>query len=365
MKLAEHTDLVRQTIEKSFDKLFSRMGLGAKRIIEKQDLPMDLWNKREKLDLLIEDHKKETGSYEGARAMAMDELTFTLFNRIAAVKVMEAYMLFPEIITKRAEHGDRSFGHKAWLEENPVMQTEELEGLRQYIKDAFNQLGEEVNLYHRDYPYALLPHVIDLNEIFEQFNAVEKDKEVGEEIWKSEDVLGWLYESYNNSKKAAFKESDEKVEYDKVSLQSQVYTPRWVVKFLVDNSLGKLYLEMYPDSEIKDKYAIANVPETQIRERKPLHEVKLIDPASGSGNFLFYAFDLFFDLYLDQIDNYGADYDEDDISKLIIEHNIHGIDLDDRAIQIAQLGLFIKAKRKRERHKRPGLSYCFFQFLLT
>ena len=176
---------------------------------------------------------------------------------------------------------------------------------------------------------------------------MEKDPQVEDHIWQSDDILGWLYESYNNVKKAAFKESKAKAEYDKVSLQSQVYTPRWVVQFLVENSLGKLYLEMYPDSEIKNHYKIANAPKSQERKPKPLPEIKLIDPACGSGNFLLYAFDFFYALYLDQIENYGADYDEADIPKLIIENNLHGIDLDDRAIQLAQLGLYIKARKKR------------------
>ena len=202
-------------------------------------------------------------------------------------------------------------------------------------------------LYSKEFPYALLPDAISLNDIIDAFNAVENDPQVEERIWQSDDILGWLYESYNNVKKAAFKESKAKAEYDKVSLQSQVYTPRWVVQFLVDNSLGKLYLEMYPDSEIKDHYKIANAPKTQERKPKPLPEIKLIDPACGSGNFLLYAFDFFYALYLDQIENYGADYDEADIPKLIIENNLQGIDLDDRAIQLAQLGLYIKARKKR------------------
>lgn len=104
---------------------------------------------------------------------------------------------------------------------------------------------------------------------------------------------------------------------------------------------------MYPSSEIKDNHKIANAPSTQTRTPKPLHEVKIIDPACGSGNFLLYAFDFFYELYIDQIENYGADYEESDIAKLIIENNLYGIDLDDRAIQLAQLGLFIKAKKKR------------------
>ncbi len=346
MKLSEHVDKIRTLIEGTFDKQFSRLGIGVSKQIELDKLPQELHAKRQRFEEILESHVGETGCYKNAREKAVDELTFTLFNRIAAIKVMEASSLFPPIITKQPEHGDRSFGHKAWLEMRPDMRSEELEGIREYIKHAFNELGETLPLYSRSYPYALLPDAISLNEIIDAFNAIEKDPQIEDGIWQSDDILGWLYESYNNAKKVAFKESKAKTEYDKVSIQSQVYTPRWVVQFLVENSLGKLYLEMYPDSEIKSQYKIANAPKTQERKPKPLQEIKLIDPSCGSGNFLLYAFDLFYALYLDQIENYGADYDEYEIPKLIIENNLHGIDLDDRAIQLAQLGLYIKARKK-------------------
>ncbi|HQB53547.1 MAG TPA: hypothetical protein PLX62_11640, partial [Bacteroidales bacterium] len=329
------------------DKHFARLGIGKAKLLEANKLPAEVREKRERYERILENHIGETGDYEHAREKLIDELTFTLFNRLAAVKVMEAAALFPPVLTKQPEHGDRSFGHKAWLEMNPHMRSEELEGIREYLKSAFDELGETLPLYSKAYPYALLPDAISLNEIIDAFNAVEKDSQVGSDIWQSDDVLGWMYESYNNVKKKAHKDSGDKTEYNKVSLQSQVYTPRWVVQFLVENSLGKLYLEMHPDSEIKRRYKIANAPQTQERKPKPLHEVKAIDPACGSGNFLLYAFDFFYELYVDQIDNYGADYNENEIPKLIIENNLHGIDLDDRAVQLAQLGLFIKAKKKR------------------
>jgi hypothetical protein len=347
MKLSDHVDKLRNLIELTFDKEFSRLGIGKKKNIEIEKLPEELRPKRVRFDEMLENHIGETGDYEHAREKLIDELTFTLFNRLAAIKVMEAAALFPPILTKQPEHGDRSFGHKAWLEINPHMREEELEGIREYLKTAFNELGETLPLYSRNYPYALLSDAISLNEIIDCFNEVEKDSQVGSDIWLSDDVLGWMYESYNNVKKKAHKDSGDKTEYNKVSLQSQVYTPLWVVQFLVENSLGKLYLEMYPDSEIKKRFKIANAPKTQERKPKPIHEVKIIDPACGSGNFLLYGFDFFYELYLDQIENYGADYDEKDIPKLIIENNIHGIDLDDRAVQLAQLGLYIKAKKKR------------------
>lgn len=346
MKLPEHVDKLRDLIEAAFDKHFARLGICKTKQLDIEKLPEEVRPKRLHFEEMLENHIGETGDYEHAREKLIDELTFTLFNRLAAVKVMEAAALFPPVLTKQPEHGDRSFGHKAWLEMNPHMRSEELEGIREYLKTAFDELGETLPLYSKAYPYALLPDAISLNEIIDAFNAVEKDNQVSTDIWQSDDVLGWMYESYNNVKRKAHKDSGDKTEYNKVSLQSQVYTPRWVVQFLVENSLGKLYLEMYPDSEIKRHYKIANAPQTQECKPKPLHEVKAIDPACGSGNFLLYAFDFFYELYVDQIDNYGADYEEKEISKLIIENNLHGIDLDDRAVQLAQLGLFIKAKKK-------------------
>ncbi len=346
MKLSDHVDIIRERIYKAFNNQFSRLGIGPNKLVEIEKIPADTHAKRKKIEVLIDSHLGETGTYEEAREKALDELTFTLFNRLAAIKVMEAHQLFAPIVTKQAAHGGRSFGHKIWLENNPEKRNNDLEGIRDYFKYEFNKLGESIPLFNKNYPYALLPFVIELNDIVDAFNAVEQDAQVDDNIWQSDDILGWLYESYNNLKKQAHKDSGDKTEYNKVSLQSQVYTPRWVVEFLVHNSLGKLYLEMYPDSEIKELYKIANAPKTKVREPKSLHELKLIDPAAGSGNFLLYAFVFFYALYKDQIDNYGANYDEDDISKLIIENNLYGIDLDDRAAQLAQLGLWIKAKQK-------------------
>lgn len=364
MKLTEHVNEIRSKIYKAYNNRFARLGLGEKKQQDITLIPEELHSLRFQLDEMLENHIGETGNYIAAREKALDELSFTLFNRIAAIKVMEARQLFPEIITKRAEHGDRSFAHKAWLEINPNGHNLELDGLENFLEYEFDKLSEKMQLFGKDHPYALMPFTIDLNDIIDAFNAVEKDKDTGADTWQSDDILGWLYESYNSLKKKEHKESGKKTEFDKVSLQSQVYTPRWVVKFLVDNSLGKLYLEMFPNSQIKEKYAIANAPQTRVREKKPLHEIKLIDPAPGSGNFLLYAFDLFYDLYTDQVENYGADYDEDDIPALIIENNLYGIDLDDRAVQLAQTGLFIKALTKQRNFKMKHINVVSSDFYL-
>jgi hypothetical protein len=346
MKLANHTEHIRQLIDKAFRNRLGRMGITDKQLTNTENIPTEYIGERQRLEGLYTVFLEEMKTPKSAFEKLVEELTFTLFNRLAALKVMEAHTLHPDIVTQRTEYGDRSFAHYAWIEENPEARNQEAEDLLPFFEAELTKLSNDIPLLSVKHPYHLLPTAIELKRIMEAFNAVEKDAQVETDIWKSDDVLGWLYESYNNHKKDAHKASKAKTEYNKVSIQSQVYTPRWVVKFLVDNSLGKLYLEMFPDSEIKGKYKIANAPTVQCRTPKPLHEVKLIDPATGSGNFLLYSFDLFYDLYQDQIEEYDADYNERDIPKLIIENNLHGVDLDDRAIQLAQLGLYIKAKRR-------------------
>ena len=345
MKLINHVLDIRRLIQQAFDNRFSRIGLRADAPVDASALQEEQKEKRVKLEEIMQSHLKETGgNYAVARQATINECVFTLFNRIAAIKVMEAKELFPEIITRRKENAGRSFEHNAWLEEHPEERGAEREGLKHFLNDQFDRLGEHIPLYRSDYPYALLPTADELNEIIEKFNAVEEDADCGADVWKGDDILGWLYENFNAVEKAALKQSGDKTEYDKVSLQSQVYTPAWVVKFLVDNTLGKAYLEMYPDSCIKEKYQIANAPDHQVRHPKDVREMRVLDPACGSGNFLIYAFSLLYDLYQDQMDNYGRDYSRRDIPKMIVEYNLYGMDLDERAAQITQIALFIKAR---------------------
>lgn len=360
MKLSEHTEHIRQLIDQAFRNRLGRMGINEGQLTAVQNMPAE----RKRMETIREVFIAETGTVADAYEKLVEELTFTLFNRLAALKVMEAHTLHPEIVTRRESHGGRSFAHLAWLEQNPNARNEEAEGLLPFLEEQLQKLASEIPLFSPQHPYHLLPTALELQGIINAFNQVETDTQVETEIWKSDDVLGWLYESYNNYKKAAHKASGDKTEYNKVSIQSQVYTPRWVVQFLVDNSLGKLYLEMYPDSEIRNKYKIANAPSSQTRDRKPLHEIRMIDPSTGSGNYLLYGFDMYYDLYIDQIENYGADYSEADVPKLIIEHNLYGVDLDDRAIQLAQLGLYIKAKRKKRTAKIEHFNIVSSDFFL-
>lgn len=356
MKLINHVLNIRRLIQQALDNRFSRMGLRPEAATPADSLPTALEEKRCRLDDIMANHLAELGNYGEARQATVNECVFTLFNRIAAIKVMEAKELFPEVIRRRKENSGRSFAHNVWLEEHPDERNAEREGLKHFLKDQFDILGEHIPLFRADYPYAMLPTADELDEIIGLFNAVDDDSDCGSDTWRGDDILGWLYENFNAVEKAALKKSGAKTEYDKVSLQSQVYTPQWVVKFLVDNTLGKAYLEMYPDSEIRQRYKIANAPTRQTRAPKDLRQLRVLDPACGSGNFLIYAFTLLYDFYTDQAEHYGRDYSRRDIPKLIVENNLYGIDLDERAAQISQIALFIKA-REMGGHRSHWPSY--------
>ena len=351
MKLINHVLDIRKLVQQAMDNRFSKMGIKESGLTPIDALPEDLRPKRQKLEDILNNHQSELEDYAKARQETINECTFTLFNRIAAIKVMEEKELFPEVIKRRPENGNKSFSHNLWLEENPSEKNAERQGLKHFLQSKFNELGENFPLYNENYPYSLMPTADELFNILEAFNAVENDPDCGADIWKGDDILGWLYENFNAVEKEALKDSGEKTEYDKVSLQSQVYTPRWVVKFLVDNTLGKYYLEMFPDSDLVKpdengdvKYKIANAPTSRKREPKKMEEIRVIDPACGSGNFLIYTFDLLYDMYLNQMEQYDADYSRRDIPRLILENNIYGVDLDERAVQLSQIALFIKSR---------------------
>ena len=157
MKLINHVLNIRSLIQQAFDNRFSRMGLKADASLPAEQLPAEQQERRRHLDDIMQNHLSELGDYAKARQTAVNECVYTLFNRIAAIKVMESKELFPEIIRRRKENAGRSFEHNAWLEEHPGERNAEREGLKHFLLDQFDKLGEHIPLYRADYPYALMP----------------------------------------------------------------------------------------------------------------------------------------------------------------------------------------------------------------
>src|SRR6056297_2742178 len=331
MNLEENINKIKETIHDSYHKRLVRLGIKKDELSPRDENDEDYKKAKATIEAIMEDKK----DFSEAREEYLDEVTFTLFNRLAGIKAMESEkrQLIPEAIQIRAQHGDKSFSHNVWLEENPDKSRETLEGLSTFIRDKFNDLSDNLSLYSKDHPFDLMPETHDLKDIIGLFN-----KEISLEEWKNDDILGWLYESYNKKDYKDFKESGDKIEWDKLSLSSQMYTPRWVVEFLVNNSLGKYWLEINPTSKIKEQHDIANAPEDPVLDYKEIEDIKIIDPAVGSGNFLLYAFELLSEIYEEE------GFDKRDIPLLILDNNLYGLDLDERAVQIARLQLYIKAK---------------------
>lgn len=345
MKIEDHVEKIRIKVVDAVRNTLDRCGITKEGCRFNQDTTSE--NKIGNVEQLIEAIKSEKSDWNECFGELVDDYAFTLFNRLVCLKVLEAHGLYPEMITQRQQHSGKAYSHYMWLESNSQYRDSAFEGLDKYIQWQFEQLADECDLFNTTIPLHMIPTAVFLKEIIDLINAVDDDEQIDDEIWKRGNILSQIYEIYNNTKKAELKASGDKVEYDKVHVQSQIYTPEWVVKFLVDNSLGKMYLEMFPDSEIKDTHKIIGDYNTQLRDIKPLDEIKVIDPCVGSGNFLLYCFDILYDMYMDQIENYGADYSKREIPGMIIEKNLHGIDLDERAVQLTKIGLFIKAKTKR------------------
>ncbi len=359
MNLIDHVLNIRLLIHRALDGKFERLGIMLTGYEDRPSLNKEDLALRTRLQNINDSHLSEKDDFSEARDYTIKQCVFTLFNRLAAIKLMEQKELFPEVIKQRPENGGLSAAHQAWLEEHPEGRSMDRDGIVPFLLDKFDEMVEmNFLIYQSDYPYAIMPTADELNEIIQAFNEIENDPDCAD-TWQNDDILGWLYENFNTVEKVEFKDSGEKVEYDRVSLQSQVYTPSWVVKFLVDNTLGKLYLEMYPQSDIDKadfdgnrKYSIANRPQTQQRRPKDLRQLRVLDPACGSGNFLLYTFSMLYDLYNDQIDNFGAEYSRREIPSLIVENNLYGVDLDERAVQLSQIGLLIKARELGGRRAR-------------
>ena len=155
------------------------------------------------------------------------------------------------------------------------------------------------------------------------------------------EVIGWLYQFYISARKQEINESKAKIDKDTLAPVTQLFTPHWVVRYLVENTLGKQWLRAHPDSALRERFEYLVTPaEEQEDEGLAIsnpEDFRVIDPACGSGHILTYAFDVLWDMYIE------AGYPTRQIARLILEKNLHGADVDGRAAQLASFALTMKA----------------------
>lgn len=155
------------------------------------------------------------------------------------------------------------------------------------------------------------------------------------------EVIGWLYQFYISARKQEINESKAKIDKDTLAPVTQLFTPHWVVRYLVENTLGKQWLRAHPDSALREKFEYLVTPAEGQEDRglaiaNP-EDFRVIDPACGSGHMLTYAFDVLWRIYKE------AGYPTRRIARLILEKNLHGADVDGRAAQLASFALTMKA----------------------
>lgn len=170
------------------------------------------------------------------------------------------------------------------------------------------------------------------------------------EACKDVEVIGWLYQFYISEKKDAVFEGlkkNQKIIPENIPAATQLFTPHWIVRYLVDNSLGRLWLLNRPGSRLADQmmeyYIPPGRPETEYLKINGPEDIKVCDPACGSGHMLTYAFDLLYAMYEEE------GYDQAEIPEKILTHNLFGIELDERARELAAFALTMKARARQRR----------------
>lgn len=321
---------------------------------------------REKLLAAVDHHAAVSSSRASAIQAFVREAAFTTLNRFVALKLLEARGLVQECIAR----GEQSAGFGEFAGLAPGLTQLPDHGYRLYLESIFDEISQEVGvLFDRRDPVSLIwPSRRALGELLDTINDLAL-----QDIWSHDETLGWVYQYFNTSEErelmrdvkrggsAAPRNSHE------LAVRNQFFTPRYVVQFLVDNTLGRLWLEMYGESSRLGERCeyLVRTPEqpTAQRPRKDPRDLLVLDPACGSGHFLLYSFDLLAEIYEEawEDDTFegasettGRSLREDypslealrrDVPALIIQHNLHGIEIDPRCAQIAALVLWLRAQR--------------------
>ena len=329
---------IRETLEKSYPLLLKQCGITENGDYREPTTGFE--DLRNQILPIIQADEKQLGAKE-ARNKFVQEASFTTLNRLVGLKVMEARGLIERTyVTKSIDTGGKSEAHYLYLSRNPQANSKPGQGINTVLREVFQTLSQELPQLYNGSRYGFLPRPSETVAVIDLINSIDPDE------WLKDDIIGWIYQYYNIAERRLLKDSKAKIDQSNVHYQSQQYTPSWVVKHIVDNTLGRYYLEMYPNSPLYDEIEIPIQKETLKKEREPkkLEEIKILDPACGSGNFLLYSFELLQKMYLER------GYDPGEISSLILKHNLFGIDLDDRAAQLTILSLYLKA-RTLDRHK--------------
>lgn len=294
-----------------------------------------------------------------------EEVAYTWFNRFVAIRILQMNGFIDRVLV--FDNPEIRVPHivtEARQGRFPVLTTSEQLRLRNIITDPTKTYEQFVILITafchatpilnrcfgsiNDYTELLLPNdVLEEGGFVDMLNHTEF---ITETDYKTTELLGWLYQFYISERKdevfAAFKKG-QKAEAEDIAPATQIFTPNWIVKYMVQNTLGRIYLDNNPGSALEEQmpYLVAKAEgnEEAIYRYEQLEDLRVIDPACGSGHILLEAFDLLYAMYLDEF------YSREEAIKAIFAHNLVGIDLDTRARQLATFALLLKACQRDDR----------------
>jgi 23S rRNA G2445 N2-methylase RlmL len=307
-------------------------------------------------------HKRATGMRsDEAVAALLREMAFQTLNRFVALKMMEARELVKECVSD----GVNSAGFKEFCALAPGLVALPDAGYRLFIETIFDEVGQEVGVLfdRRDTGSLLWPRRPALQDLLNKLN----DRELSD-VWAEDETIGWVYQYFNGDDERSQMRAESQAPRNsrELAVRNQFFTPRYVVQFLTDNTLGRTWWEMRGGSTgLAHLDYLVEPPEGEEappRSKKDPRDLRVLDPACGSGHFLLYAFDLLLTIYREAWEDEdgpaseatGQSLRQDHptaealalaVPKLIVEHNLHGVDIDPRAAQIAALALWMRAQR--------------------
>ena len=332
---------------------------------------------RQKLVEILRQKEKDS-DYSTAYKYILEEVAYTWFNRLIAIRFMEVNDYLPShirVLSSESGKVEPDLVTTPFDAELDFTPDEQETILRLKTDNALDELFrllfiKQCNALNEILP-ALFEKTSDYTEVLLNISVVDQEgvvyhliHDIDEDDFNIEkggqvEIIGWLYQYYNTEPKdAAFAllKKNVKISKERIPAATQLFTPDWIVRYMVENSLGRLWVEGHPDCGLKEnwKYYLEEAqqePEVQAKlseirkEYAALNpeDIKLIDPCMGSGHILVYAFDVLMQIYE------SAGYSQRDAAKSILEHNIYGLDIDDRAYQLAYFAVMMKARQYNRR----------------
>ena len=320
--------------------------------VQIDDVSFKEWKKLEQRKALI------TRVSEIWEEQVIEEIAYLWFNRFIALRYMEVnnYLSYGSRVVSSDDKNKlepdliKNATHLIWLDlDNSViydfLDKSDNDKLYKYL------IIHICNSLHSELPF-MFEKISDYSELLFPESLLEKwsfldllINEVDEEDFKEVEILGWLYQYYISDKKDIvfneMKTKKKKISKENIPAATQLFTPKWIVKYMVQNSVWKTWLESHPNTELQAKweYYIESESTTESNPNLKPEEITVLDPAMWSWHILVYAFEILFDIYK------SAGYTEDEIPKLIIENNLYWLEIDDRAWQIACFAIMMKARK--------------------